>query len=110
MRDKRVIILSLSTICVALFLCIVSYSSKILNPFVGLKGIYKITLSDNKVEKISDKPLRYISRSYTDFTEYMESEGYTVEQMGRGFDLKKGNYRNLLVAEGFMGVYEILSE
>ena len=75
-----------------------------------MKGIYKITLSDNKVEKISDKPLRYISRSYTDFTEYMESEGYTVEQMGRGFDLKKGNYRNLLVAEGFMGVYEILSE
>ncbi|WGX77714.1 hypothetical protein QJS64_21465 (plasmid) [Paraclostridium bifermentans] len=40
----------------------------------------------------------------------MESEGYTVEQMGRGFDLKKGNYRNLVVAEGFMGVYEILSE
>lgn len=40
----------------------------------------------------------------------MESEGYTVEQMGIVFDLKKGNYRNLVVAEGFMGIYEILSE
>lgn len=40
----------------------------------------------------------------------MESEGYTVEQMGRESDLKKGNYRNLVVAEGFMGIYQILSE
>ncbi|MCU9812501.1 hypothetical protein LEQ08_12750 [Paraclostridium sp. AKS81] len=40
----------------------------------------------------------------------MESEGYTVEQMGRKFDLKKGNYRNLVVAQGFMGIYQILSE
>lgn len=40
----------------------------------------------------------------------MESEVYTVEQTGRGFDLKKGNYRNLVVAEGVMGIYEILSE
>ncbi|GAA0102085.1 hypothetical protein UT300012_28000 [Paraclostridium bifermentans] len=33
-----------------------------------------------------------------------------MEQMGREFDLKKGNYRNLVVAEGFMGIYQILSE
>lgn len=108
--NKKVIVLSLSTICIALFLGLVSYSSKILNPFIGLSGIVKITLSNDKVEKISDEPLRYISRSYNDFTEYMESDGYTVEQMGRGFDFKKGNYRNLVVAEGFMGIYEIFSE
>lgn len=54
--------------------------------------------------------MRYISRSYNDFTEYMESEGYTVEQMERGFDFKKGNYRNLVIDEGFKGIYEILSE
>jgi hypothetical protein len=59
-----------------------------------------LTVGDEKVEKISDKPLRYISRSYEDFTNYMESEGYVVEQYGRGFDLQKGNYRNLVVAEG----------
>ncbi|EQK44059.1 hypothetical protein C672_0587 [[Clostridium] bifermentans ATCC 638] len=67
-------------------------------------------MNKKNVEKISDEPLRYISRSYNDFTEYMESDGYTVEQMGRGFDLKKGNYRNLVVAEGFMGIYEIFIE
>lgn len=67
-------------------------------------------MNKKNVEKISDEPLRYISRSYNDFTEYMESDGYTVEQMGRGFDLKKGNYRNLVAAEGFMGIYEIFSE
>lgn len=61
-------------------------SSKILNPFIGLSDIVKITLNNEKVEKISDEPLRYISRYYNDFTEYMESEGYTVEQMERGFD------------------------
>ncbi|MDK2584550.1 hypothetical protein QOZ83_01640 [Romboutsia sedimentorum] len=59
-----------------------------------------MTVGDEKVEKISDKPLRYISRSYKDFTNYMESEGYVVEQLGRGFDLQKGNYRNLVAAEG----------
>lgn len=85
-------------------------SSKILNPFIGLSDIVKINLNNEKVEKISDEPLRYISRSYNDFTEYMESEGYTVEQMGRGFDFKKGNYRNLVVDEGFKGIYEILRE
>lgn len=108
--NKKVIILSLITLFMVLFLGAVSYSSKILNPFVGLNGIVKLTLGNEKVEKISDDPLRYISRSYTDFTEYMESEGYTVEQMGRGFDLKKGDYRELVVAEGFMEIYEIFSE
>ncbi|WP_286312061.1 hypothetical protein [Romboutsia ilealis] len=40
----------------------------------------------------------------------MESEGYTVEQFGRGFQLQKGNESKLLVSEGFMGMYEIFSE
>lgn len=40
----------------------------------------------------------------------MESEGYTVEQLGRGFQLQKGNESKLLIAEGFMGRYEIFSE
>ena len=40
----------------------------------------------------------------------MESEGYTVEQFGRGFQLDKDGQSKLLVSEGFMGVYEIFSE
>ena len=61
---------------------ILNISTKILDPFVGLKGLIQLNVGDEKVEKISDKPLRYISRSYEDFTNYMESEGYVVEQMG----------------------------
>ena len=39
-----------------------------------------------------------------------QSEGYTVEQSGRGFQLQKGNESKLLISEGFMGMYEIFSE
>ena len=74
-------------------------------------SIFKVYLIGvEKVEKISDKPLRYISKSYEDFINYMESEGYTVEQLGRGFQLQKGDESKVLVSEGFMGMYEIFSE
>ncbi len=74
-------------------------------------SIFKVYLIGvEKVEKISDKPLRYISKSYEDFINYMESEGYTVEQMGRGFHLQKGNDIRLFISEGFMGIYEIFTD
>lgn len=107
---RKIIIGSLVLIVITMFLGAISYSSKIANPFVGLKGLAQISISGGKVEKISDKPLRYISKSDEDFTNYMESEGYTVEQFGRGFQLQKGNESKLLVSEGFMGMYEIFSE
>lgn len=107
---KKIIIGGSILIAMAVILGSISYSSKIANPFVGLKRLAQISISREKVEKISDKPLRYISKSYEDFTNYMESEGYTVEQMGRGFQLQKGNESKLLVSEGFMGMYEIFSE
>ncbi len=108
--SKKIIIGCSVLIVMAMFLGTISYSSKIVNPFVGLKGLAQISIGGQKVEKISDKPLRYISKSYEDFTNYMESEGYTVEQLGRGFQLQKGNESKLLVSEGFMGMYEIFSE
>ncbi len=108
--SKKIIIGSSILIAIIGILGTISYSSKILNPFVGLKGLVQISIGREKVEKISDKPLRYISKSYEDFTNYMESEGYTVEQGGRGFHLQKGNDGKLLIAEGFMGIYEIFSE
>ncbi|WP_346046673.1 hypothetical protein [Paraclostridium tenue] len=40
----------------------------------------------------------------------MESKEYTVEQMGRSFDLKKGDDHKLLMLEGFMYKYKIFSE
>ena len=108
--SKKLIIGGFILITIAAFLGSISYSSKIANPFVGLKGLVQISIGKGKVEKISDKPLRYISKSYEDFTNYMESEGYTVEQFGRGFQLQKGNESKLLVSEGFMGIYDIFSE
>lgn len=108
--SKKIIIVGSILIAMAVILASISYSSKIANPFVGLKGLAQISIGKEKVEKISNKPLRYISKSYEDFTNYMESEGYTVEQMGRGFQLQKGNESKLLVSEGFMGMYEIFSK
>jgi len=108
--SKKTIIGSSILIAIVVILGAISYSSKIANPFVGLKGLVQISMGGEKVEKISDKPLRYISKSYEDFTNYMESEGYTVEQLGRGFQLQKGTESKLLVSEGFMGIYEIFSE
>ena len=108
--SKKIIISSFILIAIIGILGTISYSSKIPNPFVGLKGLTQISIGREKVEKISDEPLRYISKSYEDFTNYMESEGYIVEQFGRGFQLDKDGQSKLLVSEGFMGVYEIFSE
>ena len=89
--SKKTIISSYILIAIVVILGSISYFSKIANPFVGLKGLVQISMGGEKVEKISDNPIRYISKSYEDFTNYMESEGYTVEQMGRGFQLQKDN-------------------
>ena len=106
MKKKFIII----TIFYAIsLLVLISFSSKIFNPFLSIHAIIKLTFSDTSVEKISDKPLRYISRDYNDFIYYMESQGYTVEQMGRGFDLKKGSNRIVVESEGFLN-YEIFTQ
>ena len=109
MSKKFIISVSIMIVTVAM-LSAISYSSQILNPFIGLKGLVQIAVGDEKVEKISDKPLRYISKSCGDFINSMESEGYTVEQMGRGFDLQKGNENKFLMSTSFMLIYEIYSE
>ncbi|WP_419749287.1 hypothetical protein [Terrisporobacter petrolearius] len=111
MKKKKKIVKLLSImLCIIIFsLGLISYSSKILNPFIGLNGIFKLTTGHQTVEKISDDPLRYISRSYEDFTTYMEKEGYIVDQLGRGFSLKKENETITLTSEGFIGMYEIFS-
>ncbi len=108
--SRRIVIGSSILIVIVIFLGAISYSSKISNPFIGLKGLVQIAIGFEKVEKISDEPLRYISKSYEDFTEYMESQGYIVEQLGRGFQLEKNGKYQLLISEGFMGIYEIFSE
>lgn len=109
MKKKLKVIITIIFICFIIMLGLISYSSKILNPFVGLNAIIKMELSTEKAEKISDKPIRYISRGYDDFKAYMESKGYTVDQLGRCFDLKKGSERITLESEGFMK-YELFTK
>ncbi|CEH36224.1 hypothetical protein [Romboutsia lituseburensis] len=92
-----------------LFLGLVSYSSKIKNPFIPLKALIQLETSDDNVIKFSDKPLRYMSRSVDDFKNHMEYDGYTVDQLGRCFVLEKDSETTSLIFEGFLGSYEIFS-
>ena len=108
--NKKIIVGSSILLLATGFLYTIAWSSQISNPFIGLKALAQITISNKKAEKITDKPLRYISKSYEDFTEYMEDKGYKVEQYGRGFQIEKGEEARLLVSEGFMGIYEIFAE
>ena len=52
--SKKIIIGGSVLIVIAVCLGSISYSSKIANPFVGLKGLVQISISGEKVEKISD--------------------------------------------------------
>jgi hypothetical protein len=86
-----------------LLLGLISGSSKIKNPFIGLDAIIMIEKSNDLAEMVSEKPLRYITRNQDDFKKYMEKEGYSlVDQTGRGFYFKKGSETIVLGMEGFM--------
>lgn len=93
-----------------LFLGLVSYSSKIKNPFIPLKALIQLETSDDNVIKFSDKPLRYMSRCTENFTKYMEYDGYSVDRLGRCFILEKDSEIISLMLEGFMGSYEIFTK
>lgn len=62
--SKKIIICSSIIIGIIVILGYISYSSKIANPFIGLKGLVQISIGGEEVEKISDKPLRLIKRWY----------------------------------------------
>ncbi|MFR2529636.1 MAG: hypothetical protein ACLS9F_18500 [Clostridium paraputrificum] len=109
MKKFRYLILVMSGLII-LSLIIISNSSKIQNPFIGLKAIVSLEIGNEKVEKISEEPLRYISKSYEDFKNYMEDQGYIVEQAGRSFHLEKNSKKILLFSEGFLGIYQLFSD
>lgn len=83
MKKKNIIIASILCLII-LFLGLVSYSSKISNPFIGLKGLVMINYNDKDIVQISIDPVRYISRSddVEGFVEYMNEKGYNAEQLG----------------------------
>ena len=58
MKQKNIIIVSILCLTV-LFLGLISYSSKIANPFIGLKGLILINSSDKDIVQVSIDPVRY---------------------------------------------------
>lgn len=77
-------IIAISILCLTILLGLISYSSKIENPFIGLKGLILINSSDKDIVKISIDPVRYIGRSdnVEGFIDYMTKKGYNAEQLG----------------------------
>lgn len=93
------------------FLGLISYSSKIINPFIALKGLIILQIGDRQVAQISKNPTRYISHNYEHFNKYMESNGYIVEQMGQVFQLNGSTNSKSFLSEGFLfGNYYIFTE
>ena len=109
------IVRSTVLVIIAIILGYIFYSFQTINPYIGLKVLWQISICEGKVEKISDKPLIYISKSYEDFINYIENEGYTIEghtsePFGIGIHIIKNEEYKLLTSRNFMGIYEIYSE
>ena len=83
MKKKNIIVVSLLCLTI-LFLGLISYSSKIANPFIGLKGLILINSSDKDIVQVSIDPVRYIGKSddVEGFVNYMTKKGYNAEQLG----------------------------
>ena len=111
---KRKNIIIASVLCITtLFLGMISYSSKITNPFIGLKGLILINSSDKDIVQVSIDPVRYIGRSNNveGFVDYMSKKGYNAEQLGSSVsaynDVKSLSYG----IEGFfLSKYNIYTE
>ena len=112
MKKKNIIVVSLLCLTI-LFLGLISYSSKIANPFIGLKGLILVNSSDKEVIQLSVDPVRYIGKSdnVEGFVNYMTKNGYNAEQLGSSVsaynDVKSLSYG----IEGFfLSKYNIYTE
>lgn len=112
MKKKNIIVASILCLTI-LFLGLISYSSKIINPFVGLKGLILINSSDKNIVQVSINPVRYIGKSdnIEGFVNYLTKKGYNAEQLGSSVsaynDIKSLSYG----IEGFfLSKYNIYTE
>jgi hypothetical protein len=97
-----------SVIClIILSLGLISYSSKITNPFIGLKGLILINSSDKDVVQLSIDPVRYIGRSdnVEGFVKYMTEKGYNAEQLGSRVSVFNDTKSLSYSIEGFFSSY-----
>ena len=112
MKTKNIVIVS--TLCLTiLFLGLISYSSKITNPFIGVKGLILMNSSDKDIVQVSIDPVRYMGKSdnVEGFVKFMTNKGYNAEQLGSSVsaynDVKSLSYG----IEGFfLSKYNIYTE
>ena len=112
MKKKNIIVVSILCLTI-LFLGLISYSSKIANPFIGLKGLILMNSSDKDIVQVSIDPVRYIGRSDTveGFINYMTKEGYNAEQLGSSVSVYNDVKSLAYDIEGFfLSTYNIYTE
>ena len=112
MKTKNIIIVSTLSLTI-LFLGLISYSSKITNPFIGVKGLILMNSSDKDIVQVSINPVRYMGKSdnVEGFVKFMTNKGYNAEQVGSSVsaynDVKSLSYG----IEGFfLSKYNIYTE
>ena len=112
MKIKNIIIVSTLSLTI-LFLGLISYSSKITNPFIGVKGLILMNSSNKDIVQVSIDPVRYIGKSdnVEGFVKFMTNKGYNAEQLGSSVsaynDVKSLSYG----IEGFfLSKYNIYTE
>ena len=112
MKIKNIIIVSTLSLTI-LFLGLISYSSKITNPFIAVKGLILMNSSDKDIVQISIDPVRYMGKSdnVEGFVKFMTNKGYNAEQVGSSVsaynDVKSLSYG----IEGFfLSKYNIYTE
>lgn len=112
MKKKNIIVVSLLCLTI-LFLGLISYSSKIANPFIGLKGLILINSSDKDIVQVSIDPVRYIGKSddVEGFVNYMTKKGYNAEQLGSSVSVYNDVKSLAYDIEGFfLSKYNIYTE
>lgn len=92
---------------------LISYSSKIANPFIGIKGLILTNFNNKDVVQISTDPVRYMGSSdnIEGFIKYMSKKGYNAEQLGSSVSVYNDAKSLSYGIEGFfLSKYNIYTE
>lgn len=81
------------------------------NPISVLYGIVRLNAANNKIQKISDNPEKYIVKEgqYNSFIDLMKSEGWTYKnRLGAGFIFQKGEESLIATTKVYNNKYEVI--
>ncbi|MCK5130495.1 MAG: hypothetical protein KAQ68_11620 [Clostridiales bacterium] len=83
------------------------------NPLPIFGGMIKLSFSDEKIIKISDEPLKYISKTENaseNLIQMLGNEGYTyIEQLGAGHFFKRGDEKLTIISVQYSRWYRIFN-